>query len=168
MVATTPVYGIKYPTPGDPIRNTRQYLQDNATTIEAALAAKALAPPGTPDLAAAVARIGVLEAARTVTTALVLKNSFTAVGGYRAPYMSRTDKSVTVYAFVTGGPGAGGVVTTLPVGSRPAADLFIGYLAQTSGTNTATPGIVRATGNVELYGATAGLQAVMFTFTAEQ
>lgn len=64
MTAQTPVYGIKYIQQGEPIRNTRQALQDNATSIEAALVRGGIAPAGAPDLATLSGRVTVLEGLR--------------------------------------------------------------------------------------------------------
>jgi hypothetical protein len=52
MTAQTPVYGIKYPVAGEPIRTTRQILEDNAKATEAAMLARAVPPA---DLAALIA-----------------------------------------------------------------------------------------------------------------
>lgn len=54
MTAQTPLFGIKYIAVGEPIRNTRQALEDNANTIEAALAQRVNAPT-VPDLNAEIA-----------------------------------------------------------------------------------------------------------------
>jgi hypothetical protein len=64
MTQQTPVYGIKYIVPGEPIRNTRQALEDNAKTIEAALVAGGIAPAGAPDIATLSGRVTVLEGIR--------------------------------------------------------------------------------------------------------
>jgi hypothetical protein len=60
-LAQTPIYGIKYIPPGMPVRETRIALEQNAFTIEAALAAGGTAPPGAADLAAVAGRVSVLE-----------------------------------------------------------------------------------------------------------
>ena len=44
MTATTPIYGIEYLVEGEPVRNTRAALENNALTIEAALAARGVPP----------------------------------------------------------------------------------------------------------------------------
>jgi hypothetical protein len=62
MTAQTPVYGIKYPVPGEPIRTTRQILEDNAKAVEAALIAGPASPPGASDLAVLSGRVTALEA----------------------------------------------------------------------------------------------------------
>jgi hypothetical protein len=61
VTAQTPVYGIKYPVVGEPIRTTRQILQDNAETTEAALIAGGVAAPGAGDVLAVSARVTMLE-----------------------------------------------------------------------------------------------------------
>jgi hypothetical protein len=61
VTAQTPVYGIKYIVPGEPIRNTRQALEDNANTVEAALIRGGVAPPNAADLATVAGRVAKLE-----------------------------------------------------------------------------------------------------------
>ncbi len=62
MTAQTPVFGIEYLTVGEPARNTRAALENNAHTIEAALIAGPASPPGASDLLAVSGRVSVLEA----------------------------------------------------------------------------------------------------------
>lgn len=61
MTAQTPVYGIQYLEVGEPARTTRAALQANAQTIEAALLAGGITPPGASDYAALVGRVNTLE-----------------------------------------------------------------------------------------------------------
>lgn len=61
MTAKTPIYGIEYLIPGEPIRSTRQALENNAKSIEAALANRGVIPPGASDLAALLGRLQTLE-----------------------------------------------------------------------------------------------------------
>lgn len=61
MTAQTPIYAIKYPVVGEPIRTTRQILEDNAKAIEAALLAGPASPPNAQDLAAVAGRVTTLE-----------------------------------------------------------------------------------------------------------
>jgi hypothetical protein len=61
VTAQTPVFAIKYPVVGEPIRTTRQILEDNATAIEAALLSRSATPPGASDLTALAARVTSLE-----------------------------------------------------------------------------------------------------------
>jgi hypothetical protein len=70
MTAQTPVYGIKYPEIGEPIRTTRQILQDNATAIEAALLAGPASPPNASDLATVAGRVTMLEGITGTETAI--------------------------------------------------------------------------------------------------
>jgi hypothetical protein len=60
MTAQTPVYGIKYPVAGEPIRTTRQILEDNAKAVEAALI-RGRRPARRPDLATLSGRVTALE-----------------------------------------------------------------------------------------------------------
>jgi len=62
MTAKTPVYEIEYLVEGEPVRNTRLALENNAKSIEAALLAGGIAPPLAPDLAAVAGRVSILEA----------------------------------------------------------------------------------------------------------
>lgn len=57
----TPAYGLRYITEGQPAKYTRQYLQQNVETIEAALLAGGVVPPGAADLNAVTARVAALE-----------------------------------------------------------------------------------------------------------
>lgn len=50
VAAATPVYGLRYVAEGQPAHYTRQHLQHNAETIEAALIAGGVAAPGAADL----------------------------------------------------------------------------------------------------------------------
>jgi len=61
MTARTPIYGLEYIILGEPVRNTRQALENNAKTIEAALLAKAATPPGGSTYAAISAESGWLD-----------------------------------------------------------------------------------------------------------
>lgn len=54
MTAFTPIYRLAYIEQGEPIRNTRQALEDNAYTIEAALQAGGLAPQQVQDMLTAL------------------------------------------------------------------------------------------------------------------
>jgi hypothetical protein len=69
MTAQTPVYGIKYPVAGEPIRTTRQILEDNARTVEAALVRGGIAPPAAQDLATLSGRVTALETGTAGTIA---------------------------------------------------------------------------------------------------
>jgi hypothetical protein len=53
MTALTPIYGLEYLVQGEPARNTRQALENNAKTIEAALLARGVPPADLLDLIAA-------------------------------------------------------------------------------------------------------------------
>jgi hypothetical protein len=68
MTAQTPIFGIKYIQQGEPARNTRQALEDNAVTIEAALVRGGIAPPAAQDLATLAGRVSALEIGGEVNT----------------------------------------------------------------------------------------------------
>lgn len=79
MTAQTPIYGLKYLVEGEPARNTRQALQDNAFTTEAALQAHGLAAPGASDLLAVSGRVTTLETrARATLYAAAAQSGLTA------------------------------------------------------------------------------------------
>lgn len=61
MTAQTPIYGLKYLVQGEPARNTRLALEENAFTIEAALQAGGVAAPGAADLLTVAGRVTALE-----------------------------------------------------------------------------------------------------------
>lgn len=65
MTAQTPIYGIKYPVVGEPIRTTRQILEDNAKAVEAALLSGGVAAPGAGDVLAVSGRVSTIEGAWT-------------------------------------------------------------------------------------------------------
>lgn len=61
VAAATPVYGLRYVAEGQPAHYTRQHLQHNAETIEAALIAGGVAAPGATDLLALAGEVHQLE-----------------------------------------------------------------------------------------------------------
>lgn len=62
MTAKTPVYQLEYIVEGESARNARGALERNAKSIEAALVAGGVTPPGASDLAALAGRVAALEA----------------------------------------------------------------------------------------------------------
>jgi hypothetical protein len=62
-LASTPIFGLKYIPLGYPARDTRAALEENAFTIEAALAAGPAAPPTAVDLATLSGHVNTVEAA---------------------------------------------------------------------------------------------------------
>lgn len=62
MTAKTPVYQLEYIVQGEPIRNTRLALENNAKSIEAALIARGVAAANAPDVLAVSGRVSKLEA----------------------------------------------------------------------------------------------------------
>jgi hypothetical protein len=75
MPGSTPVYGIKYILQGEPIKATRQALEDNANTIEAALMAGGVAAPGASDLLAVSGRVAALEGISGTEAAIKVQTS---------------------------------------------------------------------------------------------
>lgn len=61
MTAKTPVYQLEYLVPGEPAKTTRQVLERNAKSIEAALLARGVPAPGASDLAEVAGRVATLE-----------------------------------------------------------------------------------------------------------
>lgn len=77
MTAKTPVYQLEYLVVGEPARNTRAALENNAKSIEAALIAGGVAPPGAQDLLQLSGRVTALEGAAWSTYNVL----WTAAGG---------------------------------------------------------------------------------------
>jgi hypothetical protein len=88
VTAKTPVFQLEYIVPGEPLRNTRAALENNAKSIEAALLAGPASPPNAQDLATLAGRVTALE-----------PGAWTAITGLTAPWVS--------FAGAGGSPGAG-------------------------------------------------------------
>lgn len=148
MTAQTPVYGLKYPADGDPIRDTAAALKANADTIEAALLRGGVAPPGAADLAALSGRVSVLEPGAWQNPA---SQSLANFGNGWSPLQYRLEGGglVRIRGAVVGGTITGGqVLFTLPAGFRPAANQvlvghggtgFVGVYVNSTGTVTLQP-----------------------------
>jgi hypothetical protein len=100
VTAQTPVYGIKYIEPGEPIRNTRQALEDNAYTLEAALVRGGIAPPSAQDLATLAGRVSTNEAAiavlqtyRATRVTVTATNVAVTLAGLAIPWSAKTARS---------------------------------------------------------------------------
>jgi hypothetical protein len=130
VTAQTPLYGIKYLVNGEPIRNTRQALEDNAKTIEAALASVPMSAPGATDLAAVAARVGVVEHVNDAVTDLSRGANVNNVAGYRNAGVYRVGRAVCLTSLLTTGAalGAGAALFTLASGFRPASGVIIPLL----------------------------------------
>jgi hypothetical protein len=128
----TPVYGLRYILEGQPARDTRKYLEENAHTIEAALVAGGITPPGAADLAALVGRVNTLEAEQDAPWVDYVQR-FTGGSGFvegattnnKGRY-HRVGTMVTGTFYIATGagfvPGSGPFAFTLPVPARvPAA-----------------------------------------------
>lgn len=78
VTGKTPIYGIEYLVPGEPVAHTRAKLQRNAEQIEAALVRGGIAPAGAQDLATLSGRVSALEKPRCTvrrTTTMTLTGS---------------------------------------------------------------------------------------------
>lgn len=127
MTATTPIYGLKYIVQGEPIRNTRQALEDNAFTIETALQAAGVAAVGASDLLAVSGRVSAIESPtmQPVTFASGYAQYTTSPYGELVRCWKPTPDTVRVAGMVaistavsTGATGL--LFATLPAGYRPA------------------------------------------------
>lgn len=132
---TTPLYQLPYLPPGSPAYLTRQTLEDLVTRLEAVLQTKALSPPGTSDLNAALARIGALENDQAAEDALRVPQVVALAAGFAqynsspygelvrcwkiAPDRVRVVGMVSVTAAIAQGAAAV-PFATLPAGYRPA------------------------------------------------
>lgn len=114
MTAQTPLYGIKYLVQGEPARNTRQALEDNAKTIEAALASKALVPPTASDYATIQGRVGTLWADRKVAPLAPTSTAFT----WNAANWGQWDPSAPGYEIVRVSRNAQGLVSIRGLGKN--------------------------------------------------
>jgi hypothetical protein len=86
MTAKTPVFQLEYIVEGEPIREARLALENNAKTIEAALVAGGVAPPAAQDMVALVARINALESpVRAGLTSTAIQNNLAA--GWRSVFL---------------------------------------------------------------------------------
>lgn len=123
MTALTPLYGLKYITQGEPIRNTRQALEDNAFTIETALANGAIAPA---DIAALTAAGWFSD---TGWTDITPASGFAVLSTAEKPQVRRRAGLLLFQGgFLNTGMAASGTynVATLPVGYRPAQTAIVG------------------------------------------
>lgn len=123
---TTPVYGIKYIPVGGPAYLTRQYLEDNANTIEAALIAGGLTPPGASDYASLVGRVTTLEV-KTAPAEVTYPTGWARIADTTAQLAGvqywRRGSLVTVAGGLqtTSARAAQDIAFTLPTGFRPPA-----------------------------------------------
>lgn len=158
VTGITPIYGIEYLIEGEPARNTRAKMERNAKQIEATFAAGGLAPPGTPDLAAAIARIGVLEHVNDAVTTISPAANVAHVGGYRNAGVYRVGRAICLTSLLTttAAIANAGTLFTLPTGFRPSQVQPLLVNAQTGSplVNTsirldvATSGIVSTVGSL--------------------
>lgn len=170
MTAQTPIYAIKYPVVGEPIRTTRQILQDNAETVEAALVAGGITPPGASDL---VSEIGARQAADTALSGrvtalepgawqtLTLNAGYTALGsGYTPPRARLLTAKVLELQFTLSAAPAG-TAFTLPAGMRPIYNTILQATHGASGTMQVT---VLPSGAVQPVAAATAFLSVNQTF----
>lgn len=184
MTAQTPLFGIKYPVIGEPIRTTRQILEDNAKAVEAALATRTN-PPTVPDLNAEITarqtadttlsgRVTAVEATTPVTLTLA-----SGVTTHSATWQGLRVWKQGQTAFMTGlikglAVGAGtvsGVFATVPAGLRPAAaGVLLPTLAngQSAYVNVGTDGGLTLTNVSSVALPATGWCAINGTWRAEQ
>ena len=166
-VGQTPVYGLKYIAVGAPARWTREVLQLNAETIEAALIAGGIAPPAAGDLATLSGRVSALEGSTALAaTAPSLTAGWTPYVDASVPWNGvrywRHNKSVTVAGALTAASARsnGDVMFTLPSGCRPPVSVQAAVYASAP-YNV----VVTATGSVKLSGTAASGSVISFTAT---
>lgn len=153
MTAKTPVYGLEYLVQGEPARNTRLALENNAKTIEAALVARGVPPTDLQDLIAGgwfsdSGWVGIVSAAGTTLNG--------------SPQVRKVGKLVKAQAgwssaTIPGGAGAMQPNTNyyvaaaggIPAGFRPSYTLYL-----RAGTNSAAnPGrfVIGTDGSIQLH-----------------
>lgn len=127
---TTPIYGLPYIVPGEPVRNTRAKLQTAMEAIDAALAARGVPPADLLDLIAA----GWFTDSGWVTLPLA-----TGWAGSGSPAYRKLGKTVwfrgEVWTTATSTTDVNLLSTALPTGFRPTARtrFVIGSTGGTSG-----------------------------------
>jgi diphthamide biosynthesis methyltransferase len=125
MTAKTPVYQLEYIVEGEPLREARLALENNAKSIEAALVLGGIAPPASQDLATLSGRVTALEADTASTEVAYVTNVSIAYNDVAAGWTGlrywRNGNVVTVsgaFRFVNAAANLT-VVATLPAGFRP-------------------------------------------------
>ena len=125
MTAKTPVFELEYIVEGEPLREARPALENNAKTIEAALVRGGIAPPEAQDLATLSGRVTALEADTASTQVTYVTNMTIAYNDVAAGWTGlrywRNGNVVTLsgaFRFVAAAPNLT-VVATLPAGFRP-------------------------------------------------
>lgn len=161
MTAQTPLYGIKYIVRGEPIRNTRQALQDNAETIEAALVRGGVVPPGAADLTAEAATRAAADTANANAIAALQPGAWQSSGltppaGYAAVRYRKipSTDSVWIVGTVTGNFALNAVIFTLAAGFRPTAGTY--PINAQAGTNVSAQVDIKTDGTVTAKVATTG------------
>lgn len=99
MTATTPVFQLEYIVEGEPLRNARPALENNAKTIEAALLRGPASPPNAQDLATVAGRVTSLESRVTVLEqAVVVTGSTLVTPTANVPTAKRVDFPAGTFA----------------------------------------------------------------------
>ena len=133
MTALTPVYHIKYLVQGDPAYLTRQVLQENAETVEAALMAGGITPPGASDYLSLLARVIALEPDPWQAIAYVTGTA--AIAGYRTPRYRLEGDLVRLEGVwgITGTLASNTVLGIVPALYRPSQIMPLGALVGAAG-----------------------------------
>ncbi|MET0996264.1 MAG: hypothetical protein ABWY20_20255 [Mycobacterium sp.] len=128
-IHTTPIYGLAYIDVDTPLEDLAVASQQNAATVETALAAGGLAPPNTPDLAAAIGRIAALEGSAPVAVPFVnLAGAATGWSNFANPGFAslrvwKQGRTVRTVGVIKNGAAIGAstqqAVARVPVGFRP-------------------------------------------------
>lgn len=134
MTIKTPLYGLEYIQQGEPIRNTRLALENNAYTIEAALAARGVPPT---DLQALIAAGWFSDTGWVDITPAA---GFAVASTAERPQMRRrAGQLIFQGGFAPTGlaVSASFTVATIPVPYRPAQNAYVGG-GSSSGASTFT------------------------------
>jgi len=119
MTAHTPVYGLEYIVEGEPLRNARLALENNAKSVEAALLLGGVAAPGATDLLTLSGRVNLLES--TAWANLSLASGVTNLGGeFQTAQIRKVGDRVELRGVLAAKP-AGTILATIPAGMRPPA-----------------------------------------------
>lgn len=146
MTLKTPIYQIEYLAQGEPVRNTRLALENNAKSIEAALKSGGLAPQTVQDALAVIGRVTTLETGRPAAPT-ILEVGTAAVSTYaKAGYYRDRAGLVHLSSIApvsTAGLAANVALFTLPAGYRPTALLPLMLPVDSAGTTPAGPRLMR-------------------------
>lgn len=149
VTGKTPIYELEYLLEGEPAFHIRQKWQRLAQRVESLLQGRGLAPQEVLDGLTVLGRVSTLESAvASAVMPLTMLNGWQNYGGaYQPAYYAKVGKLVVVNFMVkTGTPGT--VMAQLPLGARPAGQLYPLGLAQNGASSYPGPVLVYPDGTI--------------------